>query len=147
MFRIAGSRQEHFQNGDKKTEFNGVILRYRGQSCRCFSFLTGVPKRRVYLLYLHSRQRRIWNEYKRAKTWVTETLQGPEVSVSHCTMIFFLTLVKVMSSTFIMFINLAYWNQNRARRKQIDSENEAIILNGSHFVEACNCCLCLSSEF
>ena len=44
-------------------------------------------------------------------------LQGPEVSVSHCTMIFFLDWLKLMSSTFIMFINLAYGNYGRARRK------------------------------
>ena len=42
-------------NGDKKGESNGVILSYKGQFCRCFSFLTRskrVLKRRVYLLYL-----------------------------------------------------------------------------------------------
>ena len=33
MVHSVGSQQDHFQNGDKKRESNGVILRYRGQFC------------------------------------------------------------------------------------------------------------------
>ena len=50
-----------------------------------------------------------------------------------------------MSSTFIMFIKLTGIKAELGVK--IDGENEEIVLNGSHFVEACNCYLCLSSEF
>ena len=74
---------------------------------------------------------------------VNRNLQGPEVSVSHCTMIFF-RLVKayVFDVYHVYQLSLLELKPSSALKK-INSENEAIILNGSHFVEACNCSLCL----
>ena len=76
---------------------------------------------------------------------VNRNLQGPEVSFSHCTMIFF-RLVKGYVFDVYHVYQLRLLELKPSSAKKIDSENEAIILNGSHFVEACNCYLCLSSE-
>ena len=67
-------------------------------------------------------------------------LQGPQVSVFHCTMIFLDWL------NYVFDVYHVYGIKAELGIK-IDSENEEIVLNGSHFAEACNCYLCLSSEF
>ena len=70
-------------------------------------------------------------------------LQGPEVSVSHCT-IFFLDWLNYVFDVYHVY---QLTGIKAELVLKIDSENEEIVLNGSHFVEACNCYLCLSSEF